>query len=165
MKIVPIIIAGLIGIVLLVLLVRSRIAPTYSVTASEIPEVIIQLQRSAKDGYFAVLLFVSPGSTDREPINLQYSIEDGVVGFDWVLIGPRNVADKTKISEFSSKLGYRLEEHERNKVHYLRVTGSSISELGVRIIEDFYKIDPNTKLEMITEGFEWQPSAPNSLVQ
>ena len=124
MKIVPIIIAGLIGIVLLVLLVRSRIAPTYSVTASEIPEVIIQLQRSAKDGYFAVLLFVSPGSTDREPINLQYSIEDGVVGFDWVLIGPRNVADKTKISEFSSKLGYRLAEHENPVGQFLAQHGA-----------------------------------------
>jgi hypothetical protein len=160
MKIVLIITAGLIGIVLLMFLVRSRIAPTYSVAASEIPEVISQLQRSAKDGHFAVLIFVPPSSTDGEAINLQYSIEGGVVGFDWVLIGPRNVADKAKVIEIASKLGYRLEEREMNNVHYLRVAGSGISELGARVIQDLYKIDPNTKLEMITEGFKWQPSAP-----
>ena len=99
-------------------------------------------------------------STDGEAINLQYSIEGGVVGFDWVLIGPRNVADKAKVIEIASKLGYRLEEREMNNVHYLRVAGSGISELGARVIQDLYKIDPNTKLEMITEGFKWQPSAP-----
>lgn len=160
MKIVLIISAGLIVIALLVLLVRSRIAPTYSVTASEIPAVVSQLHRSGKDGNFAVLMFVPPGSSDGEAINLQYSIDGGVLGFDWVLIGPRNIADKAKVNEIASKLGYRLEEREMNKVHYLRVTGGGISELGARIIEDLYKLDPNAKLEMITEGFKWQRSAP-----
>lgn len=160
MKIVLIITAGLIVIALLVLLVRSRIAPTYSVAANEIPAVISQLQRSGKDGNFAVLMFVPPGSSDGEPINLQYSIDGGVLGFDWVLISPRNIADKAKVNEIASKLGYRLEEHEMNKVRYLRVTGGGISELGARIIEDLYKLDPNAKLEMITEGFKWQRSSP-----
>jgi hypothetical protein len=160
MKTILIITAALIGVTLLALLVRSRIASTYSVAASEIPEVISQLQRSAKDGHFAVLMFVPPGSKNGQAINLQYSIEGGVVGFDWVLISPRNVADKARVIEIAAKLGRRLEEHEMNKVHYLRTTGSNISELGVRIIQDLYKIDPNTKLEMITEGFEWKPSSP-----
>ena len=105
-------------------------------------------------------MFVPPGSSDGEAINLQYSIDGGVLGFDWVLIGPRNIADKAKVNEIASKLGYRLEEREMNKVHYLRVTGGGISELGARIIEDLYKLDPNAKLEMITEGFKWQRSAP-----
>ena len=39
----------------------------------------------------------------------------------------------------------------------LRVTGSGISELGTRIIQDFYKISPDAKLGMITEGFKWHP--------
>lgn len=160
MKIALSITVGLIGIALLVFLVRSRIAPIYYVAAREIPEIISQLQRSAKDGHFAVLIFVPPDSTDGEAVNLQYSIEGGVVGFDWVLISPRNVADKAKVNEIASRLGYRLEEHDMNKVQYLRVTGGGISELGVRIIQDLYKIDPNTKLEIITEGFKWQPSSP-----
>jgi hypothetical protein len=157
MRAVLIIIGCLVGITFIVLLVRSRIAPTYPVTTSDIPEVISQLERSGKDGHFAVLMFVPPGSTDGVAVNLQYSIDGGVVGFDWVLISPRNIADQAKVSEFASKLGYRLDEREINNVRYLRVTGSGISELGARIIQDLYQIRPDTKLGMITEGFKWQP--------
>ena len=146
-----------VGIALIVLLVRSRIAPTYPLTARDIPEVISQLQQSSKDGHFAVFMFVPPGSTDGEAVNLQYSIEGGVVGLDWVLLGPRNIADRAKVTEFASKLGYRLDEHEMNGVRYLRLTGSGISELGTKIIQDFYRIGPDTKLDLITEGFKWQP--------
>lgn len=159
MKIAPIIIvACIVGVALLVLLARKKIsiAPTYSVTSRDIPEVISQLDRSSQNGHFAVLMFVPPSSTDGEAVNLQYSIESGTVGMDWVLIGPRNIADREKISEFASKLGHRLDEREMNGVHYLRVTGSGISELGAKIIQDFYHISPGTKLEMITEGFKWQ---------
>ena len=125
--------------------------------ANEIPKIISQLQQSANDGHFAVLMFVPPGSADGESVNLQYSIEGGVVGFDWVLISPRNIADKAKIVELAAKLGHRLEEHEENNCRYLRMTGSGISEIGARVIQDVYKIDPNKKLEIMTQGFEWQP--------
>jgi hypothetical protein len=159
MKIPLLIIAGLAGIGLLVLFLRRRVAPTYHVASNEIPEVISQLQRSEKDGNFAVLMFVPAGSTDGEAVNLQYSIQHGVAGFDWVLIGPRNVADKARVSEIASTLGHHLEECEMNDIRYLRSTGRGISELGATILRDLYNIGPSTKLDMITEGFEWQPDA------
>src|SRR5262245_28711837 len=113
----PLIILGcVVGLTFLVLLVRSRFVPTYRVTASDIPQVISQLQRSGKDGHFAVLMFVPPGSSDGEPVNLQYSIERGAVGLDWVLISPRNIADQPKVSQLASKLGFLLDEHEMNGV-------------------------------------------------
>jgi hypothetical protein len=159
MKIVVVIIFCVIGLVLLVRLVRSRIAPNYPVTARDLPEVFSQLDRSNKDGNFAVLMFDPPGAADGEAVNLQYSIERGVVGMDWVLLGPRNIADRDKIIEFASKLGHRLDAQEMNGVRYLRVTGSGIVELGAKIVQDYYHLAPDTKLEMITEGFQWQPSA------
>jgi hypothetical protein len=61
MKIAPIIAAILIGIAFLFFLARIRIAPTYGISANEIPELINQLQRSGKDGHFAVLMFDPPG--------------------------------------------------------------------------------------------------------
>jgi hypothetical protein len=101
-------------------------------------------------------MFVPPGSSDGEAVNLQYSIERGTVGLDWVLISPRNIADQAKVSQLASKHGFLLNEREMNGVRYLRASGSGISELGTKIIEEFYKIDPGTKMEMITEGFQWQ---------
>jgi hypothetical protein len=157
MKIALIIIACLVGITFVVLLVRSRIAPTYPVTARDIPAIISQLERSGKDGHFVVLMFVPRGSTDGESVNLQYSIDGGVVGLDWVLLGPRNIADRAKVGEFAAKLGHQLNERELNGVHYLRVTGSGISKLGAKIIQDCYQISPDAKLGVITEGFKWQP--------
>ena len=44
-----------------------------------------------------------------------------------------------------------------NGVRYLRVTGSGTSEFDTKIIEDSHHISPDTKLQMITEGFKWQP--------
>jgi hypothetical protein len=152
-----IIVVCAIGISFLVFLVRSRVASTYSVTSRDIPAVISQLDHSSKNGHFVVLMFVPPDSTNGESVNLQYSIDGGVIGFDWVLISPRNITDREMVSEFSSKLDYRLEEREMNGVRYLRVTGSGISELGAKIIQDFYHIHPEAKLRMITEGFKWQP--------
>lgn len=155
MKIAPIVI---IAIALLMFLARKRIkiAPEYSVTSRDIPEIISQLDRSSQNGHFAMLMFVPPDSKGGEAINLGYSIESGTVGLDWVLLGPRNIADRDKIREFASQLGYRLDEREMNGVRYLRVTGNGISELGAKIIQDYYHISPDTRLEMITEGFTWQ---------
>jgi len=128
-----------------------------SVTAYEIPKVIKQLEQSANDGNFVVFLFVPPNSKNGEAVHLQYSIEDGIVGFDWALISPPNIADQKKIIEFASTLGYQLKECEMNDTHYFRVTGDYISDLGKSIIKDFYKMDLNTKLDVVAEGFERQP--------
>jgi hypothetical protein len=156
MKITIVILACVVGIVLLMLLVRSRIAPAYTITARDIPEVVKQLHRSGRDGHFAVLMFVPPGSSDGEAVNLQYSIEHGAVGLDWVLLGPRNIADQKKISEFASRVGYHCDEHEFNGVRYLRIAGDGIADLGARIIDELYELGPGAKLELITEGFQWQ---------
>ncbi|HEY2082987.1 MAG TPA: hypothetical protein VGI88_09400 [Verrucomicrobiae bacterium] len=126
-------------------------------SAGDIPKVISQLQQSAQDGNFVVFFFVPPDSKDSEPVNLQYSIEGGVVGFDWVLIGPRNVADKMRVTDYALSRGYRLEERNENGCRFLRMTGNGISELGAGIIHEVYKIDRDTKLELMPQGFEWQP--------
>jgi hypothetical protein len=128
-----------------------------SVTAYEIPKIVKELQQSANDGNFVVFIFVPPKSRDGQSINLQYSIEDGVVGFDWVLISPCNIADQAKIKEFATTLGHRLKEYEMNNTRYLRATGDYISDLGKSIIKDVYKMDLNTKLDIVIEGFAWPP--------
>jgi hypothetical protein len=138
-------------------LLRARFVPSRQVTLRDVSEIVSRLQRSGGNGHFAVLIFVPPDSTDGEPVNLQYSIEGGIIGMDWVLLSPRNVADQEKIKEFASSLGHQLGETEVNKVRYLRVTGGGIVDLGVRIIQDFYKVGPETKLELIPEGFTWPP--------
>ena len=63
---------------------RGRVLPRQGeqISAKEISQVVGRLQASGKNASFAVLIFVPPGATDGEAVNLQYSIEEGVVGFD-----------------------------------------------------------------------------------
>ena len=58
--------------------------------------------------------------------------------------------------EFASGLGCPLKECEMNNTRYLRTTGSGISDLGIKIICDFYKAGPDTRLDLIAEGFNWR---------
>jgi len=132
------------------------------VAASDIPAILAQLEVSGKEGDFTVFMFDPHDGAAGDGINLQYSIEQGVVGFDWVLIGPRNVADKTRIAEIATILGFQVQEREMNQVRYLRVTGHGIADLGIAIIQDFYRLDPATRVRMIAEGFEWNPGGPVS---
>ena len=50
-----------------------------------------------------------------------------------------------------------MTEREMNNVRYLRVEGSDLDKLGMSIIVELYRIEPNAQLELITKGFEWPP--------
>ena len=74
-----------------------------------------------------------------------------------MLHSPRNIADKKALEAFIAKSGYEFSELEMNDVRYLRVESSDISELGVKICREFYHLSPNEKIELLADGFEWQP--------
>jgi hypothetical protein len=154
-----VLIISIVAIGLLILFIRHRRAIAYRVVSGEIPEVLAQLQASGMEGNRSVLWISPRDASVGDGINLQYSIDQGVVGLDWVLVGSRNVADKSKIAEMAAALGYQVEERERNHLLHLRVTGQGISELGMAIIRDFYNVSPATEIRMITEGFKWNPHA------
>ena len=126
------------------------------VTLEQMPAVVAKLQREGKNSSFAVFMFVpTTGEPSGVPINLQYSIENGVTGLDWVLLSPRNIADQKALSSFIIKSGYKISEREENEVKYLRVEGSGVSVLGGKICREFYHLSPNEKIELLTDGFEW----------
>lgn len=129
------------------------------VASADIPEIIAQLQVSAKEGNASVLTIAQDGSPDGDGIRLQFSIDHGVVGLDWVLLGHRNVSDHSRIAEMAAALGYHVEERDLDEVRYLRMTGQGIAELGTAIIRDFYGIHPATRIPMLTVGFTWDPEA------
>lgn len=123
-------------------------------SANDIPSLLTAMKQSKQTPRFAVFLF---DSSEGEAVNLQYSFENGVIGLDWFLIAAGNITHKGEIIKFTENLGYAVIEKEAaNKEKYLHVEGSRISDLGIRIIRDFCKIDPHTKLDLVIEGFNWQ---------
>jgi hypothetical protein len=153
----PIVILVIIALVVaLVPLVRRRIVPTRSATVADIPAILAKLA-TLKDGSFAVFMFDSPLVHGGDAVNLQYSVEQGAVGLDWVLLGKTNIADKAKVSAFAAELGHPMTEREINNARYLRVEGNGLDKLGTSMIVEFYGIPRNAELGLITEGFEWPP--------
>ncbi len=146
-------VAVALGIALL-LFFRPRANPTHSATAADVPTIVAKLA-TLKDGSFAVFMFDSPLSSGGDAVNLQYSVEQGAVGLDWVLLGQTNISDKEKISAFASQRGHPMTERVMNDVHYLRTEGRDLDKLGTSIIVEYYGIPRDAKLDLITEGFEW----------
>ena len=128
----------------------------YQVLVSQIPEVVEQLRTKGADTAFAVLMFESPMARPGEDpvINLQYAIEDGVLGLEWVLLGPRNIEDKDLVEDFITRAGHTVALCEMNNVRYLRVDDHDLAELGARIIREIYQQRPTGDLALLVNGFE-----------
>jgi hypothetical protein len=129
------------------------------VTIRELPEVVAQLRQTGKDGSFAVFLFTPANETggDSATVNLQYSIENAKLGFDWVLLAPRNLADRQKIWDFAKECHLEPTEREMNKVRYLRIEGGDVTDLGMRITKTLYGLTDDSPVDLIVESFAWPP--------
>ncbi len=122
------------------------------------PDGVAHLQRCGKEHAFLVFLFVPPDRRDGEAINLRYSIDEGQLGLDWVLLSRANVADQSKVEEFVNGRGHAVQERQENRVRFLRIEDGDLAVLGVQIARDLYRLDPSTPLNTIVEGFEWTPA-------
>ncbi len=112
-------------------------ATEYLMRPNQIPLVLEQLQWNARDGSWATLMFstaISSADTDDSTLNLQYSVEGGIAGLDWVLLGPRNIADLEQVAACAASRGHQVMVRTMNNVMYLRVEDGDISGLGQSII-------------------------------
>ena len=140
----------------------------YPIQAHQIPYVIEQLGKRGKDASWIVFIFDtsihSPLTDDSYP-NLQYSVINGVVGLDWVLLGPRNIADQEKLTRFIKRHQRKVTKQCQNEVFFLRVEDGDLSSLGTSIAQDFYGVAPDTHVRLLVQGLEipgWNPKRVNS---
>ena len=125
------------------------------VTTRDFPELCNALQQTGRDGSFWVVLIPRTARADGYAANLQYSIEDGVLGLDWVLIAERNVEDKEQFLASLQRAGARVTEKERNAVRYLRATGSpDLAAAGEELLQRVYDVHPDDQLQLIVTGFD-----------
>jgi hypothetical protein len=128
------------------------------VRTGDFPALIAALKASGKNGSFWVVLIPGTESTDGSAANLQFSIEDNELGMDWVLIAQSNLELKHRFLALASVEGLKPREVERNGVKYIRVTGDrDWSNIGKTILEQMFKQDQLTKMQLIITGFQWKP--------
>jgi hypothetical protein len=147
------------------LLLRARAAPNTQVTTDQIPAVLRELSQAKGDPAFAVFIFTTPDQpSDDDAVNIQFSLEGGQPGLDWVLIGPRNVKDRQRFADFAEQAGFAPKLEEMNKVKYLRVTGGDLAALCVRLITELYGQPPTAPLDLIAAGFKWPPASADGAI-
>jgi hypothetical protein len=138
---------------------RTRVMTPSPIFVSQLPAVFSQLKSNHKNASWAAFTFCPQGepANDEAAVNLQYSVENGAIGLDWVLLAPRNKADKDKIVAFIKEQNYTILEREGNGVHYLRVEDGDLVQLGDKIVKSLYGLRDENELAMFTDRFEWHP--------
>lgn len=140
---------------------RSRSVATARVMVADVPHVLQKVSGSSRSPAFAVFVFSTPGRPDpRDAVNLQFSQENGRAGFDWVLVGRRNIEDEKSFILFAQRRGYSyIERTGDGGIHYLRFEDGNLTQLCTEVITEFYAHPRSEPMQLIFEGFQWDRSS------
>jgi hypothetical protein len=91
-----------------------------------------------------------------QPVDLQFSIEDGRVGIDWVLLAPMNVNASDRVSAFFSAEDVPVRKLEMNNVSYMRVEEGDPITLFQDSLVQVFRVTPDQHMTLISEGFAFE---------
>lgn len=114
-----------------------------------------QLRANGREDSWMAFLFdtgIESAKTGDRDLALQYSIIDGRLGLDWVLIAPRNVADQDDVAQFMRDCGHEVALFKMNEVEFLRVEDGDLAALGEHILNDMYRVPPTAELGLLIDG-------------
>jgi uncharacterized membrane protein YiaA len=127
------------------------------VTIDDFPELVAAIQKTGQNGAFWVVLVPRTAGNDELAANLQYSIEDGALGLDWVLIAQRNMREKNKFLQVIKDAGSHADLKEGNGVQYLRVVDNkNLAEIGQAVLKQLFGTTSSQKLKLIITDFKWK---------
>lgn len=127
------------------------------VFVSQLPRLVAELATEKVETSWIIFAFAPPGEEDNDAavLYLQYSIEGGKLGLDWVLLDDRNVADAQKVTAFIEHQKFVVRMREGNGVKYLRTEGNDLAVLGHKIICDLYQVKPDAALTLFADKFAY----------
>jgi len=136
-----------------------RLLNETKVRTSDLASLVEAMSRSsAPVRYAAIILSAQDRPSDQDVLNLQLSYENGGVGFDWVLLAPRNIEDQEKFRAFARAKGIEPIARTENGVSYLRVETEDAAQFTASVVTELYDYPPNEPMGLVHEGFEWPQS-------
>ena len=136
-----------------------RLLNETTIGTNDLPALVAALSRgSAPIRYAALMLNTPDRPSDDDAVALQISFENGTVGFDWVLLAPRNIEDQEKFKAFARSHGLVAAAKSENGVSYLRVECPDAAQFATSVVTDMYHLPPNEPLALVHEGFDWPQS-------
>lgn len=133
-----------------------RFIPEIEVSPREIPDIAGKLAASHSRVSYAAFAFNRLNETDPdEALNIQLSMEDGKLGFDWVLLGQPNIDDLELFLDFLDAKGLRASDMTQNGVRFFRVENGDVDQLAISVVTEMYGLPVDTSLGLYHEGFDW----------
>ena len=120
---------------------RHKGIHTKSISVSDIGEVYRQISTQGVETSFAVFIIAPPQWDAEDTVELQFSVEEGVTGLDWILMSEPNKREKQRVVQFALRKGVEWKECEMNEWLYLRIDQGDLVELCTSLIRDLYEVE------------------------
>lgn len=121
-----------------------------TVAVADIAKVFREISTQAVETSFAVFI-IQRGESD-DPVEIQFSVEDGKAGVDWILMSPPNIEEKPKVIEYAVSRGFEWREKEMNDWQYMRIDDGDVAGLCMSLITDLYEAE---QVELKYGGFRY----------
>ncbi len=87
---------------------------------------------------------------------MQFSVEDGHIGFDWLLLRDENIRDRSRYEHFAASLGYKVVSKKENGVEYLRAVEGDLPRLCEGVLRELYGKNENSTIGLLVpQGVPW----------
>jgi hypothetical protein len=135
---------------------RSRATTSQTAQLADIPRLFEATAAGQKDGTFSGLLVtsVAPGA-DGNYANIQFSIDKGRIGLDWVLLAEINRKDQGRFEAIARSKGYVPELRQTNRVSYVRVEGGDLPAVCRDVLVELYGVSDASELGLILQNVKW----------
>lgn len=124
-----------------------------TIAVADVGEVFCQISAQGVETSFAVFAIRTGEEDEDDVVEIQFSVEDGKTGLDWILMSPANIEEKPKVIQYAASKGVEWREKEMNDWLYLRIEQGDVVGLCTSLIEDLYQVE---SVELKYGGFRYK---------
>jgi len=124
-----------------------------TIAVEDVGNVFRRISAHGVETSFAVFEIQSGKNSEGDTVEIQYSVEDGKTGLDWILMSPANIAEKQRVIQYAASKGFEWQEREMNDWLYLRIEEGDLVGICRSLIEDLYRVD---QVELKYGGFKYE---------
>ena len=124
-----------------------------TIAVADVGEVFRQISAQGVETSFAVFAMRTGEEDEDDAVEIQFSVEDGKTGLDWILMSPANIEEKPKVIQYAASKGVEWQEKEMNDWLYLRIEQGDVVGLCTSLIEDLYQVE---QVELKYGGFRYK---------
>ncbi len=114
---------------------------TKRIPVSDIGEVYRQISDQSVETSFAVFIIAPPQWKTKDTVEIQFSVEGGLTGLDWILMAEPNRREKPRVIQYALRKGIAWQECEMNNWLYLRIEQGDLPSFCTFLIRDLYEVE------------------------